>query len=263
VEVLEDAGCQVIVPEASLCCGRPLYEFGFLDLAKRQLRQIIDALRQEIRDGVPIVALEPSCATVFRDELRNLFPHDNDADRLSRQVLTLYEYLHRIGYEPPRLRRRILVHGHCHQKALLDPEKENELLQRMGLDVEVLDSGCCGMAGSFGYEKGDRYEVSVAAGERVLLPAVRAAQGDTLIMTDGYSCRSQIQQCTDRTALHLAQVIQMALRATRASARAAEREEAGQRASPGRPWLRRLAVAGAAFAFGGIATAHFKERIGG
>jgi FAD/FMN-containing dehydrogenase/Fe-S oxidoreductase len=260
VEVLEDAGCRVIVPEAALCCGRPLYEFGFLQLAKRQLRRIIETLREPIRAGIPIVALEPSCTAVFRDELRNLFPHDNDADRLRQQVFTLYEYLHRVNYEPPRMRRKVLVHGHCHQKALLDPIRENELLQRMGLDVEVLDSGCCGMAGAFGYEKGERYEVSVGAGERVLLPAVRSADRDTLIMTDGFSCRGQIRQCTDREPLHLAQVIRVALHGRRARGTGPAPDAAATGGSR-RSGLRRLAVAGAGLAAGGLLFARLRERI--
>jgi FAD/FMN-containing dehydrogenase/Fe-S oxidoreductase len=260
VEVLEDAGCRVIVPEASLCCGRPLYEYGFLDLAKRQLRQIMDALRDEIRAGTPIVALEPSCTAVFRSELRNLFPHDNDADRRRQQVFTLYEFLHRISYEPPRLRRKVLVHGHCHQKAILDPVKENELLARMGLDVEVLDSGCCGMARSFGYEKGERYEVSIGAGERVLLPAVRAADRDTLIMTDGFSCRGQIKQCTDREPLHLAQVIRAALGDDR-SAGITIAHRNGKRPRAGPAWLRRLALAGVGLIAGGVLGGQLMERI--
>lgn len=260
VEVLEDAGCRVIVPEASLCCGRPLYEYGFLHLAKRQLRQIMDTLRDQIRGGVPIVALEPSCTAVFRDELRNLFPHDNDAARLSKQVFTLYEYLQLVNYEPPRLRRRVLVHEHCHQKAILNPTRESELLERMGVELEVLDSGCCGMAGSFGYEKGERYDVSVGAAERVLLPAVRKASHDTLIMTNGFSCRGQIEQGSDRKALHLAQIIQLALRNGGRTGQPATRDRQRKTASA-RIGLRRAMAIGAGLMAGGLLAARWKERI--
>jgi Fe-S oxidoreductase len=214
VEVLEAAGWQVIVPEPWLCCGRPLYDWGMLGLAKRQLGQIVEALRPQIRAGIPMVGLEPSCTAVFRDELLNLFPHDEDARRLQAQTLTLAEFLTEKAdaYELPQLRRKAIVHGHCHHKAIMRMHAEADVLDRLGLDYELLDSGCCGMAGSFGFEKGERYEVSMRAGERVLLPAVRGCAPDTLVIGDGFSCREQIAQATDRQALHLAQVLQMALR---------------------------------------------------
>jgi Fe-S oxidoreductase len=211
VEVLEHAGLQVIVPSPSLCCGRPLYDFGMLGTAKRLLRQVLDALRAEIEAGTPFVGLEPSCVAVFRDELKNLFPMDEDARRLAGRFFSLDEFLQQLpGYEPPRLRRKALLHGHCHHKHVLKLSAEEEILKRMGLDYERLDDGCCGMAGSFGFEA-DKYDVSVAVGERVLLPAVRGAGGETLIVADGVSCREQVAGLTDRGALHLAQVLQMAL----------------------------------------------------
>jgi FAD/FMN-containing dehydrogenase/Fe-S oxidoreductase len=210
VEVLEAAGYQVIVPMEHLCCGRPLYDYGMLDTAKRWLREILETLRPELEKGTYIVGLEPSCVATFRDELVELFPNDEDANRLSRQTLMLSEFLEKVHYEPPKLRRKALVHGHCHHKAVLDFQAEQAMLKKLGLDVEVLDSGCCGMAGSFGFEQGERYEVSVKCGERVLYPAVRQAPKDALIITDGFSCRTQIEQGTDRRALHLAEVIKMA-----------------------------------------------------
>jgi Fe-S oxidoreductase len=214
VEVLEAAGYQVEVPQAALCCGRPLYDYGMLDQATRYLQRILQTLRPQIRSGTPIVALEPSCAAVFRDELCNLFPDDEDAKRLNRQVLLLSEFLQKqaINYKLPRLPLKAVVHGHCHHKAIMGIEDEAAVLNRLGLEVEMLDSGCCGMAGSFGFERGERYEVSMRAGERVLLPAVREAPKEALIITDGFSCREQIAQSTGRQALHLAQVLQMALR---------------------------------------------------
>jgi FAD/FMN-containing dehydrogenase/Fe-S oxidoreductase len=212
VEVLEAAGFRVELPGRSLCCGRPLYDYGMLTLAKRQLRQVLDELRPQLAEGVAVVALEPACLSVFRDELVNLFPDDEDAARLARQSLSLAELLVREGYEPPSLRREALVHGHCHHKAVVKMDADEAVLSKLGLDFTVLDSGCCGLAGSFGYEKGERYDVSMKAGERILLPAVRSAPKDALIVADGFSCRQQIAQATDRRALHLAQVIQMALR---------------------------------------------------
>ncbi|GCE50878.1 FAD/FMN-containing dehydrogenase [Thermosporothrix hazakensis] len=210
VEVLEAAGCQVVVPRQSLCCGRPLYDYGFLDQAKRLMRQILDTLAPEIEAGVPVVVLEPSCAAVFRDELRNLFPHDENAKRLSQQMMLLSEFLEQQGYNVPKLQRKALVHGHCHHKAIMKLRDEEAILRKLGLDFQVLDSGCCGMAGAFGFEK-DHYAISMKVGERVLLPAVRQAEDETLIIADGFSCREQIEQTTERRALHLAQVIQMAL----------------------------------------------------
>ncbi len=214
VEVLEAAGYQIEVPQQVLCCGRPLYDYGMLDTAKRWLRQIIETLRPEIEAGTPIVGLEPSCVAVFRDELVNLFPNDEDAKRLSQQTFLLSEFLAKQVSEGqlPKLRRKAIVHGHCHHKALMGMGDEEQVLKKLGLDFQMLDSGCCGMAGSFGFEAGEHYDVGLKAGERVLLPAVRDAAKDTLIIADGFSCRTQIEQETDRRALHVAQVIQMALR---------------------------------------------------
>jgi Fe-S oxidoreductase len=159
------------------------------------------------------VVLEPSCAAVFRDELTNLLPHDERARRLKKQTFVLSEFLERRAqhFQPPLLPRRAVVHMHCHHKAILRTGPEEAVLRKLGLDYKVLDSGCCGMAGSFGFEK-EHYEVSIACGERVLLPAVREADHEALIIADGFSCREQIAQTTDRSALHLAEVIRLALR---------------------------------------------------
>jgi FAD/FMN-containing dehydrogenase/Fe-S oxidoreductase len=217
VEVLEAAGFEVVLPERPLCCGRPLYDYGMLTLAERQLRRVLDALRPEIQAGTPVVALEPSCGAVFRDELIEMLPDDEDGKRLARLTCSLGELLAREapGFAPGRLERRALVHLHCHQKATADTACDRDVLERLGLDVEVLDSGCCGLAGSFGYQPGEPYEVSLKAGERVLLPAVRAAAPETMIVTDGFSCRSQIEHGSERGTLHLAQVLQAALRGDR------------------------------------------------
>jgi Fe-S oxidoreductase len=210
VAVLEDAGYRVRIPSRSLCCGRPLYDYGMLTLAKRLLRQILDTLRADIRAGVPVVGLEPSCVAVFRDEMGNLFPHEHDAQRLRAQVFTLAEFLERANYVPPTLPAKALVQGHCHHKSIMTMGADEKLFQRVGLDYELLDSGCCGMAGSFGFER-DHYDVSVAVGERSLLPHVRAADPDTLIVADGFSCREQIAQLTGRRAVHLAEVLDHAI----------------------------------------------------
>jgi FAD/FMN-containing dehydrogenase/Fe-S oxidoreductase len=212
VEVLEQAGYQVLVPEATLCCGRPLFDFGMLDLARYKLGRILAALRPQISADVPVIGLEPSCVSVFRDEMKSLLPHNADAQRMSRKTFTLSEFLVKeAGFEPPQLSGTALVHGHCHDKSILEFKTEVQLLKKMGLQVETPESGCCGLAGSFGFEKGDRYEVSVKCGERVLLPKVRESDRNTIIVADGFSCRTQIEQGAKRKAIHHSQVLQMAI----------------------------------------------------
>jgi FAD/FMN-containing dehydrogenase/Fe-S oxidoreductase len=212
VRVLEAAGCEVLVPERPLCCGRPLYDWGFLGQAKRLLRTVLDELRPAIRAGVPVIGLEPSCVSVFRDEATNLLGGDDDARRLAAQTQTLTEFLaNRDGYKPAALAGHALVHGHCHHKSVLDFEAELRVLRATGLELDVPDTGCCGMAGAFGFERGDHYRVSVAAGERVLLPAVRSAAADDYIVTGGFSCREQIEQTTGRTVIHPAELLAEAL----------------------------------------------------
>ncbi len=212
VGILESAGYLVLLPQANLCCGRPLYDWGMLDRAKRLLLDILNALENEIESETPIVVLEPSCAAVFRDELLNLFPRDERAHRLSRQTFLLSEFLEQKAkhFPLPKLARMALVHGHCHHKSIMRMTDEETILRRMGIDFQSPAPGCCGMAGSFGFES-DKYEISVAIGELELLPAVRKAPQEFLIIADGFSCREQIAQCTARRAMHLAEVIQMAM----------------------------------------------------
>jgi FAD/FMN-containing dehydrogenase/Fe-S oxidoreductase len=262
VEALEDAGFHVVVPQEHLCCGRPLYDYGMLDLAEAYLRRVLEALRDEIRAGTPVVGIEPSCVAVFKDELIKLWPMNQDARRLAQQTFHFSEFLcaHAGEWEPPQLHRRVLLHGHCHQKATGGTGPDKQLLERMGLEVEELDAGCCGMAGGWGYEHG-HYDVSIAAGERVLLPKVREASLDELIVTDGFSCRSQIEQGgTERRALHVAQVLALA----RELGPAGPREPYPERAAAERPTpsgarkARRIAAAataGAAVAGAAVLTA--------
>lgn len=212
-EVLEAAGFAPCIPDRVLCCGRPLYDYGMLPTAKRYLQRVLDDLREPIREGVPVVGLEPSCLATFREELPNLFPGDADAQRLSRQSLLLSELLRRDapGFVPP-LDRAAVVQAHCHHYAVMGFDGEHQLLEDMGLDVDWPDSGCCGLAGSFGYERGERYRVAQACGERAILPRVREAPKDTLVLADGFSCREQIAGNTHRRPVHLAQAMQLALR---------------------------------------------------
>jgi FAD/FMN-containing dehydrogenase/Fe-S oxidoreductase len=210
--VLEAAGFRVIVPEGFLCCGRPLYDYGMLDTAKLLLKRLMSRLTPYARAGVPIVGLEPSCVAALRDELPAMLVHDEDATRIATGTMTLAEFLteHAEDWQMPRLERRAIVHGHCHQEAVMGMDADRKLLDRLGLDYEVLDSGCCGLAGSFGFEA-DKYDISVAVGERRLLPAVRQAPADSLILADGFSCRTQIEQLTDRRAIHIAEAIELAM----------------------------------------------------
>jgi Fe-S oxidoreductase len=204
-DVLEAAGFQVRLPAGPLCCGRPLYDFGMLDRARRYLRRVLDALGPELRAGTRVVVLEPSCLAVFKDELPNLFPDDEDAHRLRDQSLLLSELLvdHAPGWQAPRLDRPALVHGHCHQKALVGTQHDEALLAALGVEAADSGAGCCGLAGSFGYERGEHYEVSMKAG-------VRSTPAETLVVASGFSCRQQIAHGTDRRALHLAEVVRLA-----------------------------------------------------
>jgi Fe-S oxidoreductase len=209
--VLEDAGYRVTVPEEPLCCGRPLYDYGMLHRAKAGLEEILAVLRPAIRAGVPLVGVEPSCVSVFRDEMPNLLAGNADAERLARQTKTLAELLLQTpGWHPPPLRRKAVLHLHCHNKAVLDREADEKLLRMMGLELELPKVGCCGHAGSFGYEA-EHYPVSMEIAEQVLLPAMRKTPVDTLVIADGFSCRHQILDGARRWALHPAEVIALAL----------------------------------------------------
>jgi FAD/FMN-containing dehydrogenase/Fe-S oxidoreductase len=216
LRVLQTAGFSVEVPRADLCCGRPLYDRGFLKQGRRLLGRIVDAFEPELEAGVPIVVLEPSCEAVFHDELPNLLSADPRAKRLGAMAMGLGEF---VGRHPEEfgatLSRRLtapsVLHGHCHQKATVGMADEEAVLRSIGLAPAQPEPGCCGMAGAFGFERGEHYELSMQIGERALLPAVRAAEPDALLIADGFSCREQISQSTGRRALHLAEVLEMTL----------------------------------------------------
>jgi FAD/FMN-containing dehydrogenase/Fe-S oxidoreductase len=211
VDVLESAGYHVTIPRRRFCCGRPLYDWGFLGLAKKRLIDAMRVLEPELDEGVPIIGLEPSCISVFRDELLGLFPNHVSAKRLASLTMTLSEFIDKQEHFPlPQLKRKALMQGHCHHKAIMHIEPQERVLRKMGLDLEHPDSGCCGMAGAFGFEK-EHYDISMRIGERVILPKVREAASDTLILADGFSCREQITQSTGRPTLHFAEVLKMAM----------------------------------------------------
>ena len=213
VRVLERAGFRVSLPAEDLCCGRPLYDLGMLGKAKDLLTRVLKVLGPYAERGVPIVGLEPSCILTFRDELPGLFSDDPLAKLLAERSMLLEEFMMREAPEfvPAAMRGRALVHGHCHQKAIAGMGSELATLKRIeGLTVAEIDAGCCGMAGAFGYQA-NHFEISQKIAERALLPVLRQADPETLIVADGFSCRSQIAQfCGGRRALHLAEVLDLA-----------------------------------------------------
>ncbi|WP_404364177.1 FAD-binding and (Fe-S)-binding domain-containing protein [Marinobacter sp.] len=215
VRVLEHAGFDVQLPGRPLCCGRPLYDYGMLDRARRRLEQVMETLQPAMDQGLPVVGLEPSCMSVFRDELLNMFPDDSRARWLAANSWLLPDFLaQQENINWPQLEGQALVHGHCHQKAFDGLDGTREVFQRMGLTVSTPDSGCCGMAGGFGFEA-DKYEVSQRIGEAVLFPAVRDTDLDTFLVSDGFSCREQIQRGTGRRVLHSAELLDRAFTGTR------------------------------------------------
>ncbi|WP_268221232.1 FAD-binding and (Fe-S)-binding domain-containing protein [Streptomyces sp. EMB24] len=210
VEAVEAAGWRVVMPEDHICCGRPLYDYGFLDAAERYLHRVLDTLRPHLRAGTPIVGMEPSCMAVFKDELPKLLPHDDDARRLTGNAYHFPEFFQAFGIEPPKLDGKALLWGHCHQRATGGMNPEQDLLEKMGLKVQNLQGGCCGLAGSWGFEDG-KYDISLDCGEQALLPAVRETDDDCLVVADGFSCKTQIKDAgTGQQALHVAEVMKLA-----------------------------------------------------
>jgi FAD/FMN-containing dehydrogenase/Fe-S oxidoreductase len=255
VEAIEAAGWQVVMPEGHVCCGRPLYDYGFLDLAERYLRRNLEQLREWYREGIPIVGLEPSCVAVFKDELAKLIPNDEDAKRLATSTFHFAEFFEEFDIEPPPLARKAFVWGHCHHKATGGIDPEVQLLKKMGIEVETLNAGCCGLAGSWGFEAG-HHELSVQIGEQGLLPKVRELDDETMVVADGFSCKTQIEEGeTGRKALHVAQILKLAHDYGAAGPPGAkpERVYAGAQPKPDRRG-RAIRVAAAVALLAGVAT---------
>jgi Fe-S oxidoreductase len=206
--VLEGLGFNVAIPDRPLCCGRPLYDWGMLDRARRRWHEILDALAPEINRATPIIGLEPACVSAFLDELVALFPNDDRAQRLAKQTRFITEFIDEAAsdHSLPQVKGSALVQAHCHHHAVLDFASERNVLDRTGVDYSVLQSGCCGMAGSFGFERA-KYDVSQAAAERVLLPAIRQAPANAMIIANGFSCREQIEQATGHSTVHVAELL--------------------------------------------------------
>lgn len=217
--VLERAGFRVHVPREHVCCGRPLYDFGFLEEAKRYMLRNVERVGWAIDAGLPVVVLEPSCASVFRDDAPDLLPGNVRVQRLAKQTFLLSEFLEQFApeWQPPQWPVETVVQGHCHHKALMKMTAEESVLRRMGAKVAVLDAGCCGMAGPFGFEA-DKYEVSQTLANRRLVPAVQTAPAHAAILADGFSCREAIKQNSHREGIHLAELLDLASRPDRDSA---------------------------------------------
>ena len=206
VEVLEHLGHEVRLPDGPVCCGLTLVSTGQLGLARRVVRRSLRA----VPAGLPVIGLEPSCTASLREDAPRLL--GAEAGELPRRIRTFAEFLEESGAPLPRLEAAAVTQVHCHQHAVLGTAADRRVEQRMGVRNAVLDSGCCGLAGNFGMERG-HYEVSVAVAERVLLPAVRAAAPGTVVLADGLSCRTQIAQLADgRKAVHLAELVLRAIR---------------------------------------------------
>ncbi|HEX3908876.1 MAG TPA: FAD-binding and (Fe-S)-binding domain-containing protein [Mycobacteriales bacterium] len=214
VEVLEAAGYRVVIPDQPLCCGLTWISTGQLGIAKHVLTRTADALAAHLQRGTRIVGLEPSCTAVFRSDATDLLPGNRNLQRLREQTVTLAELLrdHTDGWQPPHVGGAAVAQTHCHQHAIMGYDPDRAVLEAAGVDLDVLDSGCCGLAGNFGFERG-HYEVSTGCAERVLLPALRAADPQTLVLADGFSCRTQIEQSgAGRTPAHLAELLAAGLR---------------------------------------------------
>ncbi|WP_151523426.1 FAD-binding and (Fe-S)-binding domain-containing protein [Serinicoccus kebangsaanensis] len=208
VRVLEDAGLEVHLPRGPVCCGLTWISTGQLGVAGQVLSRSLATIGPALRAGATVVGLEPSCTAVFRHEAVDLLPDDPLAGLARTQVRTLAETLaeHAPDWAPPRLDRDALVQVHCHQHSVLGFDADRALMERAGIRAQVPDSGCCGLAGNFGFEDGHE-DISRQVGERVLAPMVRAAEPTTEVLSDGFSCRTQIASLTDRRGRHLAELL--------------------------------------------------------
>lgn len=259
VQLMEDAGWRVTLPTEPLCCGLTWISTGQLATARRILTRTVRHLAGHLHDGGLVVGLEPSCTAVFRSDAGELFPGDLDVRRLRHQTVTLAELLteHSPDYEPPRVPERsarALAQVHCHQHAVLGWDADRELLRRAGVDAEHLESGCCGLAGNFGFERGHA-EVSEACAERVLLPRLREAAPETVVLADGFSCRTQIHELDSggHEAVHLAELLASALPDTGDPSRTAYAVAPSARPAPPGHLARSLALAGTGLAAAGAA----------
>lgn len=214
VAVLSALGYSVEVPPAAVCCGLTWTSTGQVETARKVLRRSLHTISPWIADGVPVVGLEPSCTAALRVDAPELLPNAPLARSIAGSIFTFAEIL---AKHIDELRAAVVLPGqkaivqvHCHQHAELGTEDDEAVFAALGVKAEILDSGCCGLAGNFGFEKG-HYDISIACAERVLLPAVREADADTEVLADGFSCRTQLREAGTREPLHMAQLAARAL----------------------------------------------------
>jgi Fe-S oxidoreductase len=213
VKLLEAAGFEVVVEERRACCGRPMLSKGLVEDARKLARRNVEVLATYAHQGIPIIGTEPSCILTLRDEYRDLLPDNADVMAIAREAYMIDEFLAKLhnaadlgivwkeGAGPD-----VLFHGHCHQKALIGVGPSMAMLANAGCTAQESGAGCCGMAGSFGYEA-EHYEVSRKIGEERLFPAVTAASDATTVSVAGVSCRQQIEHFTERKTKHIAEVL--------------------------------------------------------
>jgi Fe-S oxidoreductase len=208
MQLLERGGYSVSIPLEPICCGRPLYDWGFLGEAKQRFERMFDVMSAELEAGTPIIVAEPACASVFKDELTNLMNGREEAKRLSAQVHYISDFIAANMERFPKFLGggSALVQAHCHHHSVIGFDGEAALLERLGINVERPQQGCCGMAGAFGMAK-ETFEIGRSIGERVLLPRVRQLDRDTLVLADGFSCREQIELNGGRHTLHVVELL--------------------------------------------------------
>jgi Fe-S oxidoreductase len=220
VRILEALGYSVVLAERTGCCGRPAISKGLLPTARKWARRNVDALLPYAQKGVPIIGTEPSCLLTFRDEYPELL-RDEDSKTLAGQTFLLDELLATLAAEDPEqvaalfrddVEREVLLHAHCHQKAIVGPEPTLRMLNLVpGYRASLVETSCCGMAGSFGFEA-EHYEISKAMGSLKLFPAVEAVSAETAIAITGVSCRQQIGPFTSRPPRHAIELVAEALK---------------------------------------------------
>jgi FAD/FMN-containing dehydrogenase/Fe-S oxidoreductase len=200
----------VIIPRKRLCCGRPLYDYGLLDEAKALLETMVDDLAEYVSGNVPIVGLEPGCLSVFKDELLKQLPDNHLAKQLSENTHLFSNFLAHQDVAWPKVDLDVVVHGHCHQKSIFGMAGETSLLDKLGARWTLLDAGCCGMAGAFGFNK-EHYAMSMQIGEAKLLPLIREVPKECVVVTNGFSCKEQISHGSGRETMHIAELVWRAL----------------------------------------------------
>jgi Fe-S oxidoreductase len=211
VEVLEKLGFNVLLMKKHICCGRPYYDVGMLDEAKRNLSGILSQLEPALVAKIPVIVLEPSCLSVFRDEMPGLFPDDERASQLRSSIMTLSEFIQNRGLPLPSLAKDVHIHGHCHQKACGGMGAEQSLLDKLGNGGRVLPTGCCGVAGAYAYHT-KTAPVAQTIGMNEFKPHLDKLPEEADVVADGFSCRGQIKKVSGRDPIHLAQLLAKLMR---------------------------------------------------